>query len=85
MDTNLVACSDEEAIHLVVCFIADRLKNKFKNKKLKALKDKINSRICGVAHESEPLYTGEGFEEYIVHNVDGSLFYVYFNSYGFSR
>lgn len=47
MDTNLVASSDEEAIHLVVCFIADRLKNKFKNKKLKALKDKVNSRIWG--------------------------------------
>lgn len=84
IDTGLTAYSDEEARDLVVNFIANGLQNELKKKKLKAIKDKVSHYICGVSHESDPSYTGEGCTEYIVHNIsDNSLIYVYFNYFDF--
>lgn len=82
-DTGLVVSSEDEARKIVVSLIANKLKStSMRNKKLKAIKDKVDYYIVCVT--DTPRSDVDGCEEYIVHNnLNNTLFYVYFNYYDF--
>lgn len=83
IDTGLTASSEDEARKIVISLIADKLKStSMRNKKLKAIKDKVGYYIVCV--DNTPRNDVDGCEEYVVHNnLNDTLFYVYFNYYDF--